>query len=102
MEQLSKWLFYSVDESQGSVTEKLSNLLKLASSKKADGRQKRKAAVESRKNPVIEDSIDDSDTDAYWQKEDEECSSPDDSSLPSNNELEPEQPKKSTRKSQSI
>ena len=81
----------------------MSNLLKIASSKKADGRQKiqpkRKAAEKSRDNPVVEDAIDDSDTDAHYKQEDETCSSSDDSSLPSNNELEPKQPKKSTRKS---
>ena len=92
-----------MDVSKGSVTEKLSNLLKIASTKKADGRQKiqpkRKAAEESRNNPVVEDAIDDSDTDAHYKQEGEECSSSDDGSLPSNNELEPEQPKKSTRKS---
>lgn len=62
---------------------------------------KRKAFEESRKNPVVDDSIDDSDTDPHYKQSDENSSSSDDSSSSDNKNVpEPVKPSKSTRKLQ--
>ena len=93
----------SADDSQGSVTEKMRTLLSNVSSNDAQERQtkrpKRKAFEESRKNPVVDDSIDDSDTDPHYKQSDENASSSDDSSS-EHPGPEPVKPTKSTRKSQ--
>ena len=80
------------------------DLLKKAPEKSTDREQNvrpmRKA--KSRKNPVVEDSeIDDSDTDSHYNPRPYQESPSSDESLMSdnNNELEPEKPTKSSRKS---
>ena len=81
----------------------MKDLLTKASQKRADNEQnirpKRKAAKESRKNPVVEDSeIDDSDTDAHYKPMDQKSSSSEESIL-TENESEPTKPTKSSSKS---
>ena len=78
------------------------DLLKKAPEKNTDVEQNvrpmRKA--KSRKNPVIDDSeIDDSDSDAHYNPYKESSSSDESQMSDNNNELEPEKPTKSSRKS---
>ena len=80
------------------------DLLKKASKKSSDTehniRPKRKAATASRQNPVSDDSeIDDSDADAHYQCPGEESSSDESIFSDNNNDVEPEKPAKSSRKS---
>ena len=89
-----------------SVEERMRDLLKKAPEKDTDTERnvlpKRKAATESRKKRVVEDSeLDDSDTDSHFDPHPHQESSSSDASLMSdnNNELEPEKPTKSSRKS---
>ena len=89
-----------------SVEERMRDLLKKAPEKNTDMEQNVRPSkarkAKSRKNPVIDDSeIDDSDTDSHYNPRPYKESSSSDESLTSdnNNELEPEKPTKSSRKS---
>ena len=95
-----------MNESSESVTERINAVLKFASSDKVvdqtKRRPKRKATEMSRKNPVIEDNLDDSDMDQDYKDHGDEVSSSDDSGPASSNnnddDIEPEQPKTNSRK----
>ena len=92
---------FSLNESSESVNDKMKNILKLTSTEKSDVeenlRPKRKAATDSRKKPIIEDELDDSDDDAHYELPGKESSSEDDSILSDNNN-EVEVPAKRSRK----
>ena len=95
-----------MNTSSESVTERINAVLKFASSDKVvdqtKRRPKRKATEMSRKNPVIEDNLDDSDMDQDYKDHGDEVSSSDDSGPASSNnnddDTEPEQPKTNSRK----
>ena len=95
-----------MNTSSESVTERINAVLKFASSDKVvdqtKRRPKRKATEMSRKNPVIEDNLDDSDMDQDYKDHGDEVSSSDDSGPASSNnnddDIEPEQPKTNSRK----
>ena len=78
-----------MNESSESVNEKIRQALKLTSSEKIDDvakvRPKRKAATVSLKNPVIEDTLDDSDDDGHYKQPGDKSSSEDDSQSSDNN-----------------
>ena len=92
-----------MNESSESVNEKMKNILKLTSTEKGAveenlrPKSKRKAATDSRKKPIIEDELDDSDNDAHYKLPGQESSSEDDSILSDNNN-EVEVPAKRSRK----
>ena len=98
-------MFFSSDESQGRVGERMRELLKNASRKNSDLehniRPKRKAAAVSQQKSSGQDSeIDDSDTDVHFKCPGQEHSSSDDSALSdNNNELEPKKSAKSSSNS---
>lgn len=98
-------MFFSADESQGNVGEKMRDLLKNASRTNTNMehniRPKRKAAAVSRKKSSGQDSeIDDSDTDDHYKFPGQEHSSSDDSALSdNNNDMEPKKSAKRTSKS---
>ena len=87
LERLSRNRSYdfSLNVSSESVNEKIRKVLKLSSSEKIDDRPKRKAATVSRKNPVIEDALDDSDVDGHYKHPGDKSSSEDDSLFSDNN-----------------
>lgn len=89
-----------MNESSESVTERINAVLKIAHSDRVC--PKRKAKDMSRKNPVIEDNLDDSDIDQDYKGHKDEESSSDDSGAASvnnnNDDIEPEQPKTNSRK----
>ena len=95
-----------MNESSESVTERINAVLKIASSNRVDAQSnvlpKRKAKEMSRKNPVIEDNLDDSDMDQDYKDHGDEVSSSDDSGPASSNnnddDTELEQPKTNSRK----
>ena len=66
-----------MNESSESVTERINAVLKIAHSDRVC--PKRKAKDMSRKNPVIEDNLDDSDMDQDYKGPRDEASSSDDS-----------------------
>ena len=70
-----------MNTSSESVTERINAVLKFASSDKVvdqtKRRPKRKATEMSRKNPVIEDNLDDSDMDKDYKSHSDEASSSD-------------------------
>ena len=98
-----------MNTSSESVTERINAVLKFASSDKVvdqtKRRPKRKATEMSRKNPVIEDNLDDSDMDKDYKSHSDEASSSAKSGPASSDnnddvqpEPEPEKPKRSSRK----
>ena len=95
-----------MNENSESVMERINAVLTIASSDRVDAQSKlqpkRKAKDKSRKNPVIEDNLDDSDIDQDYKGHKDEESSSDDSGAASvnnnNDDIEPEQPKTNSRK----
>ena len=96
-----------MNENSESVMERINAVLTIASSDRVDAQSKlqpkRKAKDKSRKNPVIEDNLDDSDMDQDYKGPRDEASSSDDSGPDSpdnnnNDDIEPEQPKANSRK----